>query len=262
MNRKEKQLIHYQNNHKEIEGELYKRYSIHEEYFPDEDEWFPCNLENFYKNNSSPDGLYPYCKRCNVRKTVKYQRENKERTRKYNKENIKKESVRERRHGYVTDRRYSEKYKEWQLNHPDKIKEYRLNREQNKTHKINSKEWTSCKEYFDNECADCGLPLDKHFNMFAGEIKLTDFHREHVNHSGENDLSNCVPSCKGCNSSKGTHILEEWYIRQKFYSKEKLDKIYKWLNEDYELYIQEPKIKQKYTKKDLAYWENKSNLDV
>jgi 5-methylcytosine-specific restriction endonuclease McrA len=238
MNREEIKLINYQSTHKDIDGVLYKKCSIHKEYFPnDVEEWFPCTDEYFYKHNTSSDGLFPYCKRCNIRKRVKYQRENKEKIRAYNKENIKKESVRERRRGYVKDRRYSEKYKEWAHNNPEKIKEYRLNREQNKTHKISTKEWTGCKDYFNNECAYCGLPIDKHYNRFAGEIKLTDFHREHVNHEGANDLSNCVPSCKSCNSSKGTYILEEWYIKQKFYSEEKLNKIYKWLNEDYKLYI-------------------------
>jgi hypothetical protein len=263
MNKEEKKRMYYEKNHKEIEGIIYKHCSKHNEYFPDEeDEWFPCNLEYFYKNNSSSDGLYPYCKRCNIRKSVQYNRDNMEWHNKYSTEYIKNDYVKERRKGYVKDHRYHDKFLEWQQNNKDKLREYRLNREQNKTHTISKKEWESCKEYFNNTCAYCGLPIDKHYNMYRGEMKLTDFHKEHVNHEGSNDLSNCIPSCKSCNSSKGTLVLEEWYARQDFYNDERLDKIYRWLDKDYKLYIQEHKPKRKYTQKDDIHIENTSNIDV
>ena len=100
-------------------------------------------------------------------------------------------------------------YKEWQQNNPELMKKYREDRHLNKQHKIFKKEWINCKEYFENCCAYCGIPIEEHYNKFAGEIKLTDFHREHVDCNGENDLSNCVPSCKDCNSSKHNSSLEE-----------------------------------------------------
>ena len=72
MNQKEKILIHYQENHKEIDGKLYKRCSIHEEYSPNEEEWLLCTDEFFYKNKGSNDGLSPYCKTCEKKKNSQW----------------------------------------------------------------------------------------------------------------------------------------------------------------------------------------------
>jgi hypothetical protein len=82
-------------------------------------------------------------------------------------------------------------------------------------------------------------------------------HKEHVNCNGEGNLSNCVPSCKSCNCSKHTDNMEEWYRKQTFFSEDKLDKIHKWINIDYQQYIQEHKPRGKYTKKDITYWNSK-----
>jgi hypothetical protein len=95
------------------------------------------------------------------------------------------------------------------------------------------------------------LPIEQHYYTYAGETKLGDFHKEHVNHEGSNDLSNCVPSCKLCNTSKHVQELEEWYKRQPYFSEERLQKIYKWINEDWKLYyIEEKKSKRPYIRKD------------
>ena len=240
MNRKELQQMNYEKKHKEIDGVLYKHCSIHDEYFPNEDnEWFPCTDEYFYKNKSSPDGLYPYCKRCNVQKSTKYIKEHLEHHKAYDKQNNKKPHMKKKIKEYSQKFRDNGYYKNWQQNNSDKIKEYNEYRDMNKKHTISTKEWTSCKKYFNNECAYCGLPINKHYNTYNGEVRLTDFHREHVDHNGANDLSNCVPSCKTCNSSKRKLIFEEWYTKQEFYKDERLNKIYQWLTEDYKLYIKE-----------------------
>jgi hypothetical protein len=143
------------------------------------------------------------------------------------------------------------KFRKWQQDNKDKIKQYQENRKQHGEHKITKKEWESCKKYFNNQCAYCGLPLEEHYIFYKGERRLGDFHKEHVDHEGSNDLSNCIPSCKNCNSSKHDIKLENWYTEtnQRF-SKERLDKIHKWLNEDYKLYYIEPKPRKKYTYKD------------
>ena len=52
------QIINYENNHKEINGIIYKQCNRCEE-------WFPCTDEYFYKTNSkNRDGLFNYCKVC------------------------------------------------------------------------------------------------------------------------------------------------------------------------------------------------------
>ncbi|WP_412729342.1 HNH endonuclease [Cytobacillus praedii] len=90
-------------------------------------------------------------------------------------------------------------------------------------------EWVACKNYFNDSCAYCGLHIDEHFEEFN-----QDLHRDHVNHEGANDLSNCIPACKRCNGSKWKFELVEWYSeKNENYSIERLGRIHKWLNEDY-----------------------------
>ena len=240
MNQEEKNRIYYEHNHKEIDGTLYKRCSIHKEYFSDEEEWFPCNTDYFYKKNQSKDGLSPYCKVCEKTKNTKYSREHNDQRYWYNKKYLSNPDNLNKINKSVRERRQRDgKVRQWQRDNPDKMKQYRLNREQHGNHKITTKEWKSCKEYFNNECAYCGLLLDKHYIVFGGVTKLGDFHKEHVIHDGANNLSNCVPSCKTCNSSKRQFIMEEWYKNNPNFNQERLDKIHKWLDEDYKLYIQE-----------------------
>lgn len=129
-------------------------------------------------------------------------------------------------------------YREWQRNNKDKMKKYREDRE-HKKHNIKIEDWNYCKGYFENECAYCGLPLREHMNMFNERLIRTDFHKEHVIHEGRNDITNCVPSCKSCNSSKRTYELEEWYTPENpNYSKVRLDRIYRWLSRDVHLFVE------------------------
>jgi hypothetical protein len=70
-------------------------------------------------------------------------------------------------------------------------------------------------------------------------MKNIDLHREHVDHQGDNDLSNCIPACMSCNASKGQYNIYEWYNEENDnFSSERLDKIHKWLSEDYITYIE------------------------
>lgn len=225
-------ILKYEESHKEINGQLHKLCKICEE-------WFPCNTENFYKSKGSKDGLYPYCKKCNIAKSDKYIKGHLEQHKAYDKKNNRKEHTREYNRNYGKKRREEGKYRDWQLNNPDKLKQYH-ELYSNKKHKISTKEWVACKKYFDNECAYCGLPLSEHYFTRLGITKLGDFHKEHVDCNGSDDLGNCVPSCKSCNTSKNTYELEEWYSEDTTrFNQERLDKIHKWLNEDYKLYIQE-----------------------
>jgi hypothetical protein len=85
--------------------------------------------------------------------------------------------------------------------------------------------------------------------------KWMDLHKEHVDDEGSIYLDNCVPCCQSCNSSKGNFKLEDWYnansnrLAEGIFSAERLNKIYKWINEDYKIYIEPPKPIGKYTKK-------------
>lgn len=141
--------------------------------------------------------------------------------RKYKK---RKNAKKQRENGYQKE--YQQKYK-------DKLQLYALNRKMNKKHEISKDEWELCLDYFNHSCAYCGISEQ--------EAKCTQgnyLHKEHVNHEGTNDLSNCIPSCKSCNSQKWKFTLDEWYNTDNpIFSQERLEKIYKWLNEDYKKYI-------------------------
>jgi hypothetical protein len=51
--------------------------------------WFICTEEYFYKNNTksaSCDGLFPYCKKCNIKKSSNWELNHKKELSKYFKE--------------------------------------------------------------------------------------------------------------------------------------------------------------------------------
>lgn len=181
--------------------------------------------------------FFPYCKKCTKRAVGKWRKENPDRAREIaNRQNASPYRILYNRQN-AERRRKNGKLREWVLNNPDKIKKYSYNR-MNKNHDISDYEWDSCKKYFEYNCAYCGLSINDHYILFNGETRLGDFHREHVDHSGANDLSNCVPACKPCNSQKWEFKFEEWYnVNNYRYTQKRFDKIIKWLNEDYKLYI-------------------------
>lgn len=197
-----------------------------------------ASTDNFYKSKSNKDGLHSYCKDCVKEKSKKWINENyeryytgiKERDKEYKKDSEWIEYHRQK----SKEQRESGYQKEWRNNNKDKLKKYREYRNAHKSHNISDEEWIMCKEYFNNQCAYCGLPIEEHYTTYRGVTKLGDFHKEHVDHNGANDLSNCVPACKSCNTSKHTYELNEWYTSKNYiYDEYRLNKILKWLNCDY-----------------------------
>jgi len=95
---------------------------------------------------------------------------------------------------------------------------------------LTEREWEFAKTYFANKCCYCG-----------SDDALTKDHVVPLNDGGVLVMSNVLPCCKSCNSSKKDHKMEEWYRRQGFYSAERekkiekyfeLVKIYRELNKD------------------------------
>lgn len=82
-------------------------------------------------------------------------------------------------------------------------------------------DWNSCLEYFGNECAYCG------------ELgKLTQDHFIPLSKGGEYTKNNIIPVCLSCNSSKQDRHFFSWYPSKPFYSKQREQKILKYLNYD------------------------------
>lgn len=82
-------------------------------------------------------------------------------------------------------------------------------------------EWKECLIFFQGECAYCGATTRK------GQ-RLTRDHLEPISSGGRTIQSNIVPACASCNSSKGAEDFREWFMKQPFFSQERLNRIFKW----------------------------------
>jgi len=228
--------------HKLINKVDYKSCSLHHTFFPEEDLWFPSTEEFFYKSNmNKTDGLNPYCKKCAIEKAMIWKANNPE---KYKIADIKRQLVPKRvkyNRDWAKGQKKSGYYSEYIKRPEVKARKYGDNHRQ---HDISTKEWNACNDYFkdgdgDQSCAYCGLKLQDHYYTRLGVTKNGNFHKEHVIHDGANDLSNCVPSCKDCNSSKWTFTFEDWYREQTFFDVVRYNKIILWVTEDYKKYIRD-----------------------
>ena len=201
-------------------------------------EWLPMNDEHFYKNKKNKiDGYFPYCKKCTINKTLT-ERDPKrvyELNKIYRKTKPQTIDARKRSNKKRVE---NGKYKEWQRNNPEKLREYSLYREMHKKHEITDDEWESCKNYFNYRCGYCGIAIEDHIVKYRDKLINGDFAKDHADHNGANDISNCIPACKSCNGLKHNFEFKDWYNEQNpKFTQGRLDKINKWLNEDYKKYI-------------------------
>jgi len=224
----------YEEYHKEIDGILYKKCVHHQKYFPEENCWFPCTSEYFYKNKKNlSDGLYPECKRCSISKSSEWQKDNhevyKENMRKYNHNPTPK--TKQYRKKMVIAQILTGYQSEWRKNNPDKCKQYAS---QHRCHDITTTEEDAMLKVFNYKCAYCGMTLEEHKNKYKEKL-----HKDHVDHEGYNDIRNCVPACKSCNCKKWQHNMKEWYENEKYYNENRYNKIIWWITEGYKDYIKE-----------------------
>ena len=82
-------------------------------------------------------------------------------------------------------------------------------------------EWKEALIFFGGECAYCGCTPRR------GQ-RLTRDHLQAIKMGGTTSQDNIVPACGSCNSSKGADDFKEWFMRQPFFSQERLNKIFKW----------------------------------
>lgn len=80
-------------------------------------------------------------------------------------------------------------------------------------------QWELMKKHFNNSCCYCGRELPLHQEHFLALSK-----------GGEYSHNNIVPSCQGCNSSKGPKDFFDWYPKYRYYSKKREKIILKFLN--------------------------------
>lgn len=126
--------------------------------------------------------------------------------------------------------------KEYRIKNPKKFQQYTKKRDLYKYHNISNEEWEACKKYFNYECAYCGKTLKENKREFNQDLC-----KDHFVNNGNNNLTNCIPACKNCNSKKSTKTIEDWYNPDNpTFSYERMNKILQWLTEDCFLYIEKP----------------------
>jgi len=82
-------------------------------------------------------------------------------------------------------------------------------------------EWKECVIFFAGECAYCGGTPRK------GQ-RLTRDHLDPVSKGGATTQDNIVPACMTCNCSKGAEDFKDWFMKQSFFSQERMNRIFKW----------------------------------
>jgi len=113
------------------------------------------------------------------------------------------------------------KHREWVQNNPEKTRNMgamRRSRKMQLPATLTIQQWQIIKDYFNNKCAYCGK-----------EKPLTQDHFVALSKGGAYTHNNIVCACATCNSSKQARDFEEWYPKQKFYSKKREKAILKFL---------------------------------
>ena len=140
--------------------------------------------------------------------------------------NIKKEYNKEWRKN--NKEKIKEIKKQWYEKNPEKIFNYHQKRrlkEENQGNGITKNQWVEMMEFFDWKCAYSGKYIGGKENRCIRSID----HIVPLNKNGEHEIWNCIPMCRNYNTSKYTSDMLEWYQQQEFYSEERLNKIYEWI---------------------------------
>lgn len=215
--------IPYEENHREVNDVLEKKCNIHDIYTPDENPWLPCTDEYFYKTKNKTDCLSPWCKQCTIKKSGKWQNENKEQA--Y--ENIYRFKKTPKWHEYNYNYGQGRKgeIKQYKKEHPEKTKQYNKNHSRKK-HDISKEELDDLYTYTKFSCMYCGITEEESLKTYKQHL-----HKDHAYNDGSNGIENCVLACKRCNSLKHTKDWDEWFIpTNKLFNQDRYDKIKNWLN--------------------------------
>lgn len=190
-------------------------------------------FEKFNKQKTGKYGVTSKCKECQNKYKRTYYQNNKEYKKKYyenNKDKIKEyyqNNKNEIKKYYQNNKEHiKEKVKEYQKNNKDKIKENKkIRNHKRRTLKQNSggsytvEQWNESLKYFNNKCAYSGKPMEQ----------VSVEHIIPITKGGTSYIWNIVPCEAILNYSKQDKDLLEWYKEQEFYSEERLNKIYEYI---------------------------------
>jgi 5-methylcytosine-specific restriction endonuclease McrA len=161
----------------------------------------------FHKSKYTKDGLSSWCSAC-------YREYNHQ----YRSKNIEKELERVQQYHKTHLKESRERARQWRKNQPEKSKEIAKRTRKNNYGRIitakrfrralkygvkgsfTNDEWENLKTEYGNRCAYCNSNSNK---VYADHIIP-------ISRGGPNDISNIVPACKSCNSSKQNKPLLLW----------------------------------------------------
>ncbi|MEK4824566.1 HNH endonuclease [Niallia sp. FSL W8-0951] len=205
-----------------IEDVEYKRCNVCDE-LKELTQYYSSEKES--KSKGKYTYYHPECKACAIKRARGWYVSNPEKVKVSSDKYAAKENVKIRRRKRASQAREEGKYKEWQKMNKNKLYNYGLERRMHKEHAISDTEWFECLDFFNNSCAYCGISEGMAFELY-GQL----LHKEHLEHDGANDITNCVPACKSCNGSKHTFQFNDWFQEgNPVYNKRRYNKIVKWI---------------------------------
>lgn len=167
-------------------------------------------LECFSKNRSNKDGLNTRCKECEKARHKEYRKNNPHIQKDY------KESHKEQAKEH--SRQYRKRHPECDFNNRCK----RRMKEEQQGRGFTTEQWKEMMEYFNWQCAYSGITLTKDNRTIDHIVAL--------NQGGEHEVWNLVPMYGSYNYSKRDKEWLEWYKAQEYYTEERLNKIYEWID--------------------------------
>lgn len=85
-------------------------------------------------------------------------------------------------------------------------------------------DWRDAMLHFRGCCAYCRKQQRR-----GRDHRLTRDHVIPVSKGGPTSRENIVPGCRSCNSRKGNRDMREWFVTQRFYKKEQLQLLERWV---------------------------------
>ena len=185
-------------------------------------------MSMFYNNKSSKDGHVSRCKTC-IKQAYQL---NKEKARQYYIQHRDERLEYSRQYVKQHYESHLKKTNKWWREHPyhqRAKKERRRYVKNNAEGSFTTEQWKECLLFFEGICAYSS-------EEFGEDLKerLSIDHIIPLDKGGSGYIWNIVPAKHKYNSSKRSEDMLQWYVKQPFYSEDRVGKIYAWQQYAYE----------------------------